>query len=165
MCSNITCKLSTGTQYPTTHKKRVTQFQGSDLENDNIIFRISVPTFESSRCGLPDRFLIFSRVYFLSARDQIDQRQRKKKPMKWQTMQILHAPNRCMRSSRHQSLICSLPLKSAIYISWCLWTARPNQMWGLVLVNAVRLHFNKCSRSKCWYFEEQGKFRTKETKT
>jgi hypothetical protein len=37
-----------------------------------------VPTFGSSRCGLPDRFLIFSRVYFLSARDQMDQRETKK---------------------------------------------------------------------------------------
>jgi hypothetical protein len=55
----------------------VTQFQDSDLENDNIIFRTSMPAFESSRCGLPDRFLI-SRVYFLSARDQIDQRRKKK---------------------------------------------------------------------------------------
>ena len=37
-----------------------------------------MPTFGSSRCGLTDRFLIFSCVYFLSARDQIHQRETKK---------------------------------------------------------------------------------------
>lgn len=56
----------------------MTQFQVSDLENDNIIFITSVPTFGSSRCGLTDGFLISSCVYFLSTRDQIDQRKTKK---------------------------------------------------------------------------------------
>ena len=66
------------TQLLETHEKHVTQFQVSDLENDNIILITPVPTFGSSRCGLTDRFLISSCVYFLSARDQIDQRETKK---------------------------------------------------------------------------------------
>lgn len=61
-----------------THEEHVTQFQVSDLENDNIIFRTPVPTFGSSRCSFTDRFLISSCVYFLSARDQIDQKETKK---------------------------------------------------------------------------------------
>jgi len=65
------------TQLLATHEKHVTQFQVSDLENDNIILITPVPTFGSSHCGLTDRFLI-SCVYFLSARDQIDQRETKK---------------------------------------------------------------------------------------
>jgi hypothetical protein len=61
-----------------THQEHVTQFQVSDLKTDNIIFRTPVPTFGSSRCGLTDRLLISSCVYFLSGRDQIDQRETKK---------------------------------------------------------------------------------------
>jgi hypothetical protein len=61
-----------------THEEHVTRFQVSDLENYDIIFRTPVQTFGSSRCGLTDRFLISSCVYFLSARDQIDQRETKK---------------------------------------------------------------------------------------
>ena len=66
------------TQLLATHEEHVTQFQVSDLENDNIILTTPVPTFGSFRCGLTDRFLISSCVYFLSARDQIDQRETKK---------------------------------------------------------------------------------------
>lgn len=149
----------------------MTQFETSNLDNDNIIFRTSVPTFGSSRCGLPDSshsFLIFSCVYFLSARDQTDQRRSKKKS-KWSDKQcrvwaFRTAGRQAVNiSPLYPSCIKTSPTDHGI-------SARSDTTENKIKPN-IRTHkccqtnFHSCSStSRSRYSKQQGKFRKQEMK-